>query len=368
MEEIDQKPVKKKVVKKTVSKLPPPPKRPVRKTPPVQKNGGLGKFITIIAGAIIGVIIILGLIFGYHHYTQNRALAEYRGGKVTRDEFITEIRLQAGKYDPLVWKDEKQALKIKREILNEILKEHILLAKAHLLGIKVTEDELKTELDSFKSGYSEDSFRKMLASKGIKYKDWADKKLKKRLIQKLVEQEVIKKIAIDDAALKEYYKDHKEDFTHPLQVRARHIMVSDWNEAQKISEELAAGANFAATAKQKSISPERWKGGDLGYFSKGSHPKIFDVVCFGTPVGDTSQVVKSEYGYHIFKIIDKRGPVKESPEEAKKFIATELKKQRSVAAFDTWFTPIMEAAQIKIHDDHLKMIEVNIDDAENKND
>lgn len=352
-------------MKSTNVKTKRPPEAPTQKATGKQKKHSASHYL-IWGGFILGLIIIAGLLYGYYHYTRYRALAEYRGGKVTRDEFIKALHLQIGTYDPIIWKVEDQSLRLKKKILNEIIEEHLLLAEAGKLGISATESELKTELDSFKSGYTEETFRKMLDLKGISYKDWAEKKQKKYLIQKLIKKEVVDKIKVDPEEIKNYYKNHAEEFSHPEQVRARHIMVSSWEEAQKIAGELAAGGNFAALAKKKSISPERWKDGDLGYFSRGTHPQVFDRVCFNTPVGETSQVIKSEYGYHIFKVLDKRGPVKEDLEEATGYIINELRKQKSKEAFEKWYKPIYDAAGVKINDDLLKRIEVKINEEDEK--
>lgn len=339
---------------------PPAPPHP-KKAPQKPVKSYIGTYV-MLAAFILGLIVVAVLIYGYYNYMHNKALAEFKGGKVTRNEFTTALRLQAGKYDPLVWKDDEQAQNIKKEILNDIVRANILLVEAEKLDIKVDEGEFKTDIDSYKSGYTDQTFDQMLKLKGLDYKSWVETKRKKYLIQKLIQQEVIDKIKNSPAEIHAYYNGHKNEFSHAEQVRARHILVNKWEEAEKIAEELEAGGNFAAIAKEKSISPERWKGGDLGYFSKGTHPEIFDKACFNVPVGEVSQVVKSEYGYHIFKVLDKRGPVHESPEDAANFIDTQLKKQKSSDAFENWVQPIYGTADIRVNDDLLQKIEVKIDE------
>ena len=315
---------------------------------------------------VFAIVLVIGLLVGYYHYTRHEALAEYKGGRVTREEFIKRLRLEAGKYDPLVWKDEVQALKIKKDVLSKIVEEHLLLqAKKH--DIKLSKQELQTELDSYKSGYSEATFQKMLESKGIDYNDWVEKKKNKHSIQKLISKAVVDKIETSDEEIKTYFNEHKEEFAHPEQVRARHILVNNWEDAEAIAKKLDEGGNFASIAKERSISPERWKGGDLGYFARGVYPEVFDRVCFNTPPGETSQVVKSDYGYHIFKVIDKRGPVKENQDEAKHYITTQLKKNKSQEAFDKWYQPIYVSANVKMNEDLLKRIEVNVDEQGTEN-
>lgn len=313
-------------------------------------------------GIAAGIVAIFATLYGYYYIDRQRTLAEFDGGKITREEFLKAFRLEAGKYDPLVWKDEKRALEIKGKMLDELVEEKILLDMAKKSGISVSDSELATELESYKSSYTETTFRQMLGISGINYDDWAEKKKNKYTVQKLIEQEVIGKMPVDPADVKKYYQEHAGEFTHPAEVRARHILVSSWDEASKLAKELEAGGNFAAIAKKQSISPERWNGGDLGYFSAGTHPEVFDRVCFGTPVGGTSPIVKSEYGYHIFRIIDRREPVKESLEEATPYITDRLKQEKSADAFKNWFKPIMDSASVKKNEEHLKNIEVTINE------
>ena len=90
-------------------------------------------------------------------------------------------------------------------------------------------------------------------------------------------------------------------------VRARQIVVADGEEAIQILKRLKKGESFEKVAKEKSLGPEKVNGGDLGYFSQGERPTEFDHV-FTMEVGAISEVIKSPYGYHIFKLEEKMSP------------------------------------------------------------
>jgi len=317
---------------------------------------------TALIAGLIGLVIF---IYGYYQMNKNKPLAVFNGGEVSRENFIKALKLEANKYDPVIWKNPEKSQRIKEKILDEQVREKLLLSQVEKNGITASEKELKTDLNSYKSGYTEDSFQKMLKLQGVDYKDWVEKKKNTYLIQKLIQKEVIDKIEVDPKDVREYYNEHKEDFSHPAQVRARHILVSNWEDGQEVIKELESGGNFAAIAKQKSISPERWKGGDLGYFSKGTYPEVFDKICFNLPIGDISQIVKSDYGYHIFKVIDKRGPVKESLADSTDYITKLIKQQRSNEAIETWYKALYESSAVKKNKELLKQIEVTIDEKEN---
>src|SRR5256886_10106282 len=94
--------------------------------------------------------------------------------------------------------------------------------------------------------------------------------------------------------------------------RARHILVDDEDEAKKVLEQLKSGADFAALAKEKSKDPGAAEGGDLGYFTKDQMVPEFADVAFKTYPGQLSNPVKTQFGWHVIKVEDRR--TKQPPE------------------------------------------------------
>lgn len=91
------------------------------------------------------------------------------------------------------------------------------------------------------------------------------------------------------------------------EIRARHILVKTEEEAKAVIAELDAGKDFAAVAKEKSTDPNKDDGGDLGYFGKGRMVKEFEAAAFGLEKGAyTKTPVKTDFGWHVIKVEDKR--------------------------------------------------------------
>ena len=84
-------------------------------------------------------------------------------------------------------------------------------------------------------------------------------------------------------------------------IRASHILVEKQSQALKVAEELKAGGDFAALAKNYSTCPSGKKGGDLGAFGRGQMVREFEQAAFALPVGKVSDPVKTKFGYHIIK-------------------------------------------------------------------
>jgi peptidyl-prolyl cis-trans isomerase C len=114
------------------------------------------------------------------------------------------------------------------------------------------------------------------------------------------------KDAVTDAALRKVYDEAAKQIGDEQEVRARHILVETEADAKALLAELKKGADFAALAKQKSKDPGASEGGDLGYFTKDQMVPEFAEVAFKLNKGQTSDPVKTQFGWHIIKVEDKR--------------------------------------------------------------
>lgn len=87
-------------------------------------------------------------------------------------------------------------------------------------------------------------------------------------------------------------------------VRASHLLVKTEEEAAKLREEILAGKDFAEVAAQVSLCPSGRDGGDLGFFGKGQMVREFEDACFSMEVGEVSNPIKTQFGYHLIKLTD----------------------------------------------------------------
>ena len=120
------------------------------------------------------------------------------------------------------------------------------------------------------------------------------------------------KTALTDEALKQTYDEAVKSMSGQEDVRARHILVEGEDEAKAIIEQLKGGADFAKLAKEKSKDPGAAEGGDLGYFTKDQMVPEFADVAFKMYPGQLSNPVKTQFGWHVIKVEDKR--IKQPPE------------------------------------------------------
>jgi peptidyl-prolyl cis-trans isomerase C len=126
----------------------------------------------------------------------------------------------------------------------------------------------------------------------------------KLLMEQLLQTEA--KSAVTDAALHKVYDEAIGQMKKEPEVRARHILVETEDEAKAVVAELKKGADFAELAKTKSKDPGSADGGDLGYFTKDQMVPEFSEVAFKLDKGALSDPVKSQFGWHVIKVEDKR--------------------------------------------------------------
>jgi len=126
----------------------------------------------------------------------------------------------------------------------------------------------------------------------------------KILMETLLQSEA--KAAITDAAMHKLYDDATKQMAAEKEVHARHILVETEDDAKAVLAELKKGTDFADLAKQKSKDPGAADGGDLGYFTKDQMVPEFSEVAFKLDKGQTSDPVKTQFGWHIIRVEDKR--------------------------------------------------------------
>lgn len=173
---------------------------------------------------------------------------------------------------------------------------------------------------------------------------------KKILISKLVKDEVETKTTVSDKDAEEYYNSHKEEFMIPERLKASHILVKTEEEAKAVLDELAKGKSFEELAKEKSIDSSAKRGGDVGYFTKGQMTPEFEAAAYKLEIGQISPVVKTQFGYHIIKLTDKKPAEMQELKDASARIKNTLLTNKRQAAFNKLISGLREKAKISINE------------------
>jgi len=178
--------------------------------------------------------------------------------------------------------------------------------------------------------------------------------IKKDLAIKLWQKKLFESIKIGEKELRDYYNKNKQEFMQKESVHARHILVKSEDEAKKIINQLkglsgeALKKKFIELAKEKSTGPSGPRGGDLGYFSKGQMVPAFEKAAFETKVGHiTTTPVKTQFGYHVIYVEDKKKAATKPFEEVKPYIEQRLKMEKFREVMQKKMQELKSKAKIK---------------------
>ncbi|MEI6614179.1 MAG: peptidylprolyl isomerase, partial [Chrysiogenales bacterium] len=126
-------------------------------------------------------------------------------------------------------------------------------------------------------------------------------------VQKFLLVNVYKDITVSDGEVAQFYESHLNDFHKTEEIKLFQIMVKDREKLLKIRQELLnQPSRFEEVARRESISPEAGNGGAMGFFEKGMLPQEMEGVVFSLKVNEISPIVESPYGFHLFKITQKK--------------------------------------------------------------
>jgi len=193
----------------------------------------------------------------------------------------------------------------------------------------------------------------------LKSKEFKDEfeKVKKRIEKDLAiqvwQKRELDKIKVSEKDLKAYYNKNKEEFNEKESVHARHILVKTEDEAKSIKSELgslngdALKNKFIELAKAKSTGPSGPKGGDLGYFAQGQMVPEFNDKVFSMKVGTVSEPVKTQFGYHLIYLEDKKAKKTRAFEDVKSFIEQRLKMEKFKTVIKNKMDALQKKATIK---------------------
>jgi len=233
------------------------------------------------------------------------------------------------------------------------------------LNIIITDQDVEDQIAEFKKAqhFTQENFKAYITDRGLSI-DQVKEKIKKSLLyNKLFEPQFEGKIDVTETEANDYYNKNSAQFQVPEQVRASHILIkpdtSDPNTspndakaaAKAKAEELLKkakqpGSDFAKLAKDNSSCPSSAKGGDLNFFKRGQMVPEFDKVAFELEPGQISDVVETQYGYHIIKVTDKKEASTKSFEEVKKDLILMLKNQKKQTAVREYIDSLKAKADI----------------------
>jgi peptidyl-prolyl cis-trans isomerase C len=236
---------------------------------------------------------------------------------------------------------------LKRRVLNELIEETALLAEAKKRNLEVTAEELDSALADITRDYTPESFDEQLKAQHLSKSRFRDRVRTRILIGKLIKSVAKGGAEPSAAAVEAFYKEHPDQFRKAEQTHLAQIVVKTQEDADRLLEELKGGASFEQLARDHSFTPEASQGGDLGFVPKGVMPAGVEEEMESLKIGKASRVVKTDYGFHILKIVERRPEHIETLEEARPGIASLLTEKDRDANYSAWRRELLSKAKIE---------------------
>lgn len=228
----------------------------------------------------------------------------------------------------------------RRELLERMIENRLLLQEAKRQEIKVSEGEVQENIERVKSTFlSEKAFKMALEREGIKIEDLKKRYEEELMIKKLIDREVKPEVEVTKKEIKDYYEKNKRRFREEERVKIRHILFEDYSQAEKASKRIKSGTNFEEVAK----------GGYLGSFKRGQLDRKIEEVAFGLKEGEISQIIKTESGYHIIKLEKKEKASLKDLSEVKEVIRNILSSQRVERKLEEYLKKLKAKQEIEIN-------------------
>lgn len=289
--------------------------------------------------------------------------AKVNGVPITQERFKRTVKnyLQQRGVTAGTLKDPKQMKDLKEEALEILITQELLWQDAKKKGVTASEERIDEALAQAAKRYpSREVYLEQLKQSGFTEESYKVE-LKHRLsTNQLIQKEIAKDVSVSDEEVHEFYVANPKSFTRPETIQARHILIkfdAETDEAtkkaakeqiDKLLAEAKGGADFAELAKKHSQGPSAARGGDLGYFGRGRMVPAFESAAFALEPGGISEVVETQFGYHVIKLEDRKAEQLVAEEDAQDRIRKYLLTAKTQKALQQRVKALREEGSVEV--------------------
>ncbi len=295
---------------------------------------------------ILGTLITAGILV---FYQQRGEEAQKDVAAIVNGEVITIAKVNQAHDELLMRYGQHGELITKEMALENSIDELLIMQEIEKKGLTASQQEISDAIDELKMqlAFSGMDFDEWMQLEGIDM-DFLEDALSLQVKYSKLFEILFSDITVTESELIEFYNNNKEEFFMPDMVRASHILVDSREEAKSLIERIGQGEDFAGLAMQFSTCPSGQNGGDLDYFQRGQMVKEFEDAAFALEPGSISEIVETDFGYHIIKVTDKKQEGIASFEEARESLEYYLYSDLQQNAYLEYIESLRGKADIQI--------------------
>ena len=292
----------------------------------------------------------------------NSMAASVNGKEITRSDVDRATAVLFSQYRDRIPPERMEQAKVmlRNQALENLINKNLLMQEADREGIQVDQQAADTDFKKISDRFpNPEEFRKALTTMGVSDQDLRSEVRDNLKVEKLLDKDMAGLKKPGGEEVDAFYREHSRDFQKPERVRASHILIStapdDTAEVKAQKRQKLSGlqgqvkqkADFAQLARENSDCPSKSQGGDLGYFERGKMVKAFDEVAFQMKPGEVSDIVETEFGYHLIKVDDHQQAGTIPLEEARGDITSFLEQQNRQKAMESYLQKLRGAAKVE---------------------
>lgn len=288
-------------------------------------------------------------------------VATVNGVEISRTDYNREVKLYTDRMARSGRTlNEQQTKMISDQILDRMIETELLYQESRKQGVKIEPKAVDEQFSEIKQRFgSEEEFSEAIGQMDLTEAGIRGQIERGMAINELVNTRIADKIEITEEESRRFYDSHPELFRQPEQVKASHILIKVESDAdaetktaavkkiEQIQARLKKGEDFAALARENSEGPSASRGGDLGYFKRGTMVKPFEDAAFALEVNQVSERVETVFGYHLIKVFDKKPEMTRAYPEVKAELQDHLKQQKLKLEVDTYLEGLKKNATIE---------------------
>jgi len=350
----------------------------------VRRYGKYVIWLVVVAFLVGGIVLFTP---GTFNINPNReagtAAAQVNGEKITQESFDKAYKNLVEQYKRFYQQFgqdfEKQLegaegaryqLELKSQVIEQLIRNVLLTQEARKRGLRAPKAELKKRFEEQYSsilknaGLTEKQAEQILKQQGLSLADFKRElrqQIELELLENKLKEDVVGELSPNDEELKDYFEKNKSKYVKEERVHARHILIKVAKDApedkvaeakkkiEEIKKQLDAGGDFAELAKNYSQDEgSAQNGGDLGFFGRGRMVKEFEEAAFGLKPGQISEIVRSEYGFHIIKVEEREEGENKTLDDVKEQVKTDWSEEQRRKRFEDWLKDVKDRATIEI--------------------
>lgn len=317
----------------------------------------------IIAGLMLAVVLVAAAPALSAQEVVEEIVAVVNDDVITLSEFRAQFEMAQSALRAQVPQEQQAQAEegLRKEFLNSLITQMLLLQKAKELGLNVQE-QLKAAVERIKQDNniaSDADLRRALEQQGVSYETWLRQYEENILRDAVVYTEVRRSIALGDSEVVQYYKKNPAEFTVPTEYKLNAIYLAgegrtaEAAESQKaaVDAKLKSGAAFAEAAAELSDPPMKEAKGELGTFKAGELEPALESAVDKLKAGETSGWINSKNGWYLLQLVEKKDSRLKSFEESRSEVEQKLFAEKSSVKEAAYLKELREKSYVKILND-----------------